>query len=474
MPRPSLWLRVLLLPLDLAAIAFAIVIAYSLRSASMAEPGLLGFARTQGLIFPLKAYLFLFILSIPIWVLSFAERGLYDLRTRRGYIDEAARVVLGVSTGLTLSLAALFITRTVDVSRYVILNTWWLAIVTILAVRLLIRVADYLLVYSGLGTVPVAVILPKDREPKTGVIADLIKLLKTNRDWPWRLAGLIGNRKDDLGDVADIPRLTRDGRLDELWLLGAVELEVAERATNLALTSGAVVRMLPERLSRRAHKVLPEEVFGLPLLRLQRTPLDGWGRVVKRSLDVILGGVIFVLLLPVMAIIALLIKLDSKGPVIYSQARIGENGRPFMFLKFRSMVVDADKQHEKLIKEHGNMFKLKDDPRQTRIGRFLRKSSLDELPQLINVLRGEMSLVGPRPPMPVEVEKYSSEERRRLGVKPGMTGLWQVSGRSLASGKTFEEWVELDAYYIEHWSLWLDLKIIFKTAFVILSGIGAF
>jgi len=474
MPRPSFWLRVLLLPLDLVAVAFALVIAYSLRSSGVTEPGLLGFARTQGLILPLKTYLFLFVMAAPIWIFSFAERGLYDLRARRSYFDEAARVVLAVSTGLTLSLAVLFITRTIDVSRFVILNTWWLAIVTILAVRLLVRLADYLLVYTGLGIVPVAVILPARREAEAGVVADIVRLLKTNRDWPWRLAGEIAGRDKNLGDVSDIPRLTRDGKLDELWLLGAVDSDLAERATNLALTSGAVVRMLPERLSRRAQKVVPEEVFGLPLLRLQRTPLDGWGRVVKRSLDIILGSLLFILLLPLMAIIALLIKLDSEGSIIYAQSRIGENGRPFMFLKFRSMVKGADKQHENLIKEHGNMFKLKDDPRQTKIGRFLRKSSLDELPQLINVLRGEMSLVGPRPPMPVEVERYTADERRRLGVKPGMTGLWQVSGRSLASGKTFAEWVELDAYYIEHWSLWLDLKIIFRTVFVILSGMGAF
>lgn len=175
-----------------------------------------------------------------------------------------------------------------------------------------------------------------------------------------------------------------------------------------------------------------------------------------------------------MLLIALAIKLDSPGPVLFRQTRIGKGGKPFTLYKFRSMVDGADRQQEALRRATGRsalLFKLRDDPRVTRVGRFLRRTSLDELPQFFNVLKGEMSVVGPRPPVPEEVAEYQDWHLQRLLVTPGLTGLWQVNGRS---DLTFDEMVRLDLYYVENWSPWLDLKVILRTVPVVLTGRGAY
>ena len=195
---------------------------------------------------------------------------------------------------------------------------------------------------------------------------------------------------------------------------------------------------------------------------------------VKRTLDIVVSLSGLILCLPLCVVVTFLIKLDSRGPVIFKQVRLGRGGRPFMFYKFRSMGVGSEKIQDEL--RHLNMtegpvFKIKNDPRVTRVGRFLRRTTLDELPQLWNVLKGEMSLVGPRPPVPEEVAQYTHLQRRRLDVTPGLTCLWQVSGRSEIS---FSEWVQLDLYYIQHQSLLLDLKILIRTIPAVLSRRGAY
>ena len=194
----------------------------------------------------------------------------------------------------------------------------------------------------------------------------------------------------------------------------------------------------------------------------------------KRCVDVVGGGLALVVLAPLFAVIALLVKATSRGPVLFVQDRVGKGGRLFRFYKFRTMVLDAEARKAEL--EHlnemsGPVFKIARDPRMTRVGAWLRKSSLDELPQFWNVLKGDMSLVGPRPPVPDEVERYTKREAQRLSVTPGMTGLWQVSGRSTISG--FDAWVDIDLRYVNEWSLGLDLWILVKTPFVVISTRGA-
>ncbi|MGY2085167.1 sugar transferase [Blastococcus sp. SYSU DS0539] len=213
---------------------------------------------------------------------------------------------------------------------------------------------------------------------------------------------------------------------------------------------------------------------GLPLLSVEQPCFEGWRRMVKGGVDRVVAGVALLLLAPVLAIVAAAVALTSPGPVLYRQERVGLGGRSFTMLKFRSMVVDADRQLERLREENisdGLLFKMRTDPRVTPVGRLLRRLSLDELPQLLNVLGGSMSLVGPRPPLPGEVARYDTSVSRRLLVKPGLTGLWQISGRSDLS---WEESVRLDLRYVENWSLALDLLILWKTGRAVLSSSGAY
>jgi len=201
--------------------------------------------------------------------------------------------------------------------------------------------------------------------------------------------------------------------------------------------------------------------------------LSAWQVAVKRIIDVAVSLIAMLVLIPLTAIIAVGIKLSSKGPVFFKQARVGLNGTLFILYKFRSMYENADEIKQSLghmNEAEGPIFKIKRDPRITKLGAILRKTSLDELPQFINVLRGEMSLVGPRPPLPLEVDKYTDYQRGRLAVRPGLTCLWQVQGRSSVS---FDRWVELDLEYIRRQSLWLDLVILLKTVPAVLKGTGA-
>lgn len=197
-------------------------------------------------------------------------------------------------------------------------------------------------------------------------------------------------------------------------------------------------------------------------------------RIAKRVMDVVAASIGLVLLAPLMLLIAIAIKLDSPGPVLFRQVRIGKGGKPFWFIKFRSMVKNAEQIKRDLMPQNevrgGPVFKMRNDPRVTRVGRFLRRYSLDELPQLIHVLHGEMSLVGPRPPLPSEVASYGEWELRRLSVTPGLTCLWQISGRSDIG---FREWVELDHIYIDTMSFWTDLKILLFTVPAVITGKGA-
>lgn len=214
---------------------------------------------------------------------------------------------------------------------------------------------------------------------------------------------------------------------------------------------------------------MPDLRISVPVIELPRSY-----RLAKRALDIVVASIALVLLAPLMLLIAIAIKLDSPGPVLFRQVRVGKGGKLFWFIKFRSMVKNAEQIKRELIPKNevrgGPVFKMRNDPRVTRVGRFLRRYSLDELPQLIHVLQGEMSLVGPRPPLPSEVKSYGEWEMRRLSVTPGLTCLWQISGRSDIG---FREWVELDHIYIDTMSFWTDLKILLFTVPAVITGKGA-
>ncbi|MGY5894601.1 sugar transferase [Blastococcus deserti] len=278
----------------------------------------------------------------------------------------------------------------------------------------------------------------------------------------------------DLGDVADAVRA-----------LGADTVAV----TNSSETAAAYLRRLswdlegsgvellvaPGLMEVAGPRLHMRPFIGLPLLHVEEPEFTGAKRLVKVAMDRLVAGGALLLLAPVLAAIALAVRLDSPGPVLFRQVRVGQGGREFTMLKFRTMVADAELRRAELLGQNQNadglLFKIADDPRITPVGRLLRRFSLDELPQLFNVLSGRMSLVGPRPPLPSEVALYDDSVRRRLLVKPGLTGLWQVSGRS---DLTWEESVRLDLRYVENWSLLLDVMILWKTGFAVVRARGAY
>jgi exopolysaccharide biosynthesis polyprenyl glycosylphosphotransferase len=278
-----------------------------------------------------------------------------------------------------------------------------------------------------------------------------------------------------MGMVADLRDVIREVGAECVFVaasaLSANEMGYVAKAVRLEGVEVRVTATLPEVLSSR---VAVQSLGGVTALSLRPVRLTGTQAVIKRAFDIVVAGIGLVLISPVLAAIAVAIKLTSPGPVLFRQKRVGHRGRPFTMLKFRTMRLGADRMVDELRAEHGVedlMFKMKDDPRVTKVGRFLRKVSLDELPQLINVVIGDMSLVGPRPPLPEEVTRYEDWQFDRLEVPPGISGLWQVSGRSDLS---FDDCVRLDLFYIENWSLAYDLYILAKTIPVLVSKRGAY
>jgi len=263
--------------------------------------------------------------------------------------------------------------------------------------------------------------------------------------------------------------------VDELWIEGLpADESPAHRLATDAATRGISVRcLLPQDLFFGARWSV--ESFGeITTLTAARVPIDEFALALKRPLDFVCAALLLLVTLPVMAVSALAILCTQGTPILFRQSRIGLNGRSFRLYKFRTMYRDAEARLAGLRARNemtGPVFKMRRDPRITPIGRWLRRLSIDELPQLFNVLKGEMSIVGPRPPTPDEVDLYEPRQRRRLSVRPGITGLWQVNGRSEIS--SFERWVELDLEYIDHWSLWLDLKILLRTIPAVLLARGA-
>jgi exopolysaccharide biosynthesis polyprenyl glycosylphosphotransferase len=278
-----------------------------------------------------------------------------------------------------------------------------------------------------------------------------------------------------LGRLDDVPALLQAERVAEViitlpWMHQRRIMELV-RACEVARVRPRVV---PDLFQLSLDRLDMDDIGGIPLLGLREANIPRTGRLIKRALDVIVAAMSLVLAAPLMLLVALVIRLESPGPAIFQQVRVGQNGKPFCIYKFRSMRAGAEEQQAALQQRNeadGPLFKIRADPRLTLSGRFLRRTSMDELPQLLNVLRGEMSLVGPRPAPPHEVAQYQAWHRQRLEVPQGMTGLWQVSGRS---DLTFDEMCLLDIYYIENWSLGLDLTILARTVPRVLIGNGAY
>jgi exopolysaccharide biosynthesis polyprenyl glycosylphosphotransferase len=270
-----------------------------------------------------------------------------------------------------------------------------------------------------------------------------------------------------IGKLSDLEKLIRKYNIDQVYMLQKRDMDInnLQKYVDLCIEMGVTCRVIVDTFKRRKSFSYVSSIGTYPVTTFHTVTMNTAERVFKRLFDICFALVAIVLTSPIMLITAIAIKLDSKGPVFFKQVRVGKNGRHFKMWKFRSMYQNADELKSSLMEfneiEDGMMFKMKDDPRVTRVGKFIRKTSIDELPQFFNVLFGSMSVVGTRPPTIDEVAKYSTKQWRRISIKPGITGMWQISGRS--SITDFNEVVEMDTKYIDEWSLWLDFKIILKT-----------
>jgi exopolysaccharide biosynthesis polyprenyl glycosylphosphotransferase len=278
-----------------------------------------------------------------------------------------------------------------------------------------------------------------------------------------------------LGDVSELEKTLREKVVDEVFIFLPIKSHYSEIQQILETCEkvGVEVKLLAEIFNLNLSRSMITQHEDINIINIYTTPRMGWQLTAKRLLDIMVSAILLFLHMPIILLVSVLIKITSRGNVFFLQERLGYNGRPFNCIKFRTMVENAEEMKGELLANNemdGPVFKMKADPRVTPIGRFLRKTSLDELPQLINVLLGDMSLVGPRPPIPSEVDQYVLTDIRRLSMKPGITCIWQVSGRNNIS---FDKWMELDRHYIDNWSFWLDIKILAKTIEAVIKGSGA-
>lgn len=464
MRRFDLTFRALLIPLDFVALNAAALAAYSLRF-SKTFTDLRPILQTV----PVDQYISVVNLFAIGWLLIFAVAGLYNLRPRPLW-TEAGRIVISATAGTLLVIATLFLRREVTTSRFLVLAVLPLSIGYVCVLRWLLRFIRYQLLQAHIGQQRIVII------GKTKTALELVQLYEQKPSLgylpikTWKTWNETARR--------EIERLAKDQRIDGI-LLADPDLPKEESLDLIALAEERHLdfRYLADQFAASFAHVEMSTESGIPILEVKRTPLDGWGRVAKRLFDIAASSILIVLLSPIMILMAIAIKLDSEGTVFFSRLpngeplmRIGERGVPFHYLKFRSMLKDQDTRRYKdlaaLNMREGPLIKIKDDPRITRVGHVIRRWSLDELSELFLVLLGRMSLVGPRPHLPEEVAKYERHHRRVLTIKPGITGMAQISGRS---DLHFEDEVRLDTWYIEHWSLWLDLWILFKTPLAVIA-----
>ncbi|MEK7557744.1 MAG: sugar transferase [Patescibacteria group bacterium] len=469
MKRSELYFSFLLVPLDFLMIILAAVSAYSFRFTQLARD-------IRPVIFnlPFSEYLRIVLLIDVSWIIIFALAGLYGIRNARHMAKEIYRVILACSTGLVLIVILIFFFRELFSSRFIVLAGWLLAIIYISLARIIVRFIQRKLFKFGIGVHRVVIV----GNSKTTDI--LIREFASQSNSGYEVIKRF--RDFSLESSQELADFIKTKEVDEV-LQADPNLSKAEvlRLYDFTDEHFLTFKYAADLLGTRVLKTDVTEIAGIPVVEVMETPLEGWGIIYKRIFDVIFSLFFIIIFSPILIIIALLIKLDSKGPIFYKNERVSKNGC-FKLFKFRSMLVchcvgseysdieEALKYEKQLILEksvkEGPLYKIVDDPRLTGMGKFIRRWSIDELPQFFNVLIGNMSLVGPRPHQPREVAKYERHHKKVLSIKPGITGLAQISGRSDLS---FEDEIKLDSYYIENWSLLFDIAILFKTPFAVLK-----
>ena len=461
MKRSELLFSAITLPFDYLAILLAAVGAYFLRYFSLVQ-------NIRPVVFDLRFGEFLSLsASIAlVWLVIFALTGLYRLGATRSVVEELGRIFVACSAGLALVLAVMVFSRYLFDSRFIILAAWVLAIIFVSFERLLIRLIQRQAFKAGVGIHRVIII-------GDGAVAQaLAHEFKQRPTLGYKIIDQLN--RFDATTAQYLGELVQADKFDEIIQVNHnLSSEETSDLVSFANLNHLTFKYTADLLGAQLINLEVKTIAGTPVVEVKRTRLDGWGRIYKRIFDIILALIFIVITLPLMILIALAIKIDSAGQIFFVYKRMGQFGRAFTYFKFRSMVKNAHQyrfdseflKQQKNLRAGSPMMKFKNGPGVTRVGKFIRRWSLDELPEFFLVLAGKMSLVGPRPHEIEEVAKYQQHHREVLTLKPGLTGLAQVSGRS---DLNFEEEVKLDVYYVENWSLTLDWQIIFKTPLAII------
>ncbi len=411
-------------------------------------------------------------------IIIFVLRGLYKIRLTGSWFHQVKTIISAATVGLTLVIAYYFVFQATNNSRLLVPFVWAAVIVVLCVARLLVAGAMGILHRLGLGTTRLLVV-------GSGRLAKMVmQHIVANPNLGYSIIGFLNDMDEPPGDFGrfkmlgtlnDLGMVIRSMFVDEVIIaLPSHMNQHAIRSVKMCERLGASFKLIPDLYEMSLSRIDMETIEGIPLIGIKQASLNSVQRFITRAVDVC--GSILILLLgsPLWLVIVLIVGISSPGPIIYRHWRVGRKEKPFLTYKFRSMYKNADERLALLLAKNevqGPLFKMKDDPRITPIGKFLRRTSLDEIPQLFNVIKGEMSLVGPRPPLPHEVDQYEDWQKGRLSVKPGLTGLWQVRGRSDIS---FDEGVLMDLYYIENWSLRLYFKILLRTIPAVLFSRGAY
>ncbi len=417
-------------------------------------------------------------LALAIWLLTFVLLSVYNNVRVLKAVDELRIIPVAVSMASFALAGALYLSYR-DLSRLLFVYFVAIDLALLLIFRLFLRLIFRVAVGRRYGTTRVLIIGAGKAGRKVG------RIMKEGREAGLRLIGFLDDEAPKqekicadlpiLGGLGNTCRVVKEHKVDEVVF--ALPLRAHRKLVNLVIDLQRLpvnVRVVPDFFDLAFFQATTEHFGGLPLINLREPAINGYQRVVKRAFDLIVATILILFLAPLIALIALLIKLGSKGPAIFKQERVGENCKPFQMYKFRTMVPDAEERLDEVLTqtEDGEIIhKVENDPRVTRLGRFLRRMSLDELPQLFNVLKGEMSLVGPRPEMPWLVDRYEQWQLKRFSVPQGITGWWQVHGRS---DRPMHLHTEDDLYYIQHWSLLLDIQILCMTIGAVLKQKGAY
>ena len=408
----------------------------------------------------------------------FALRGLYGIRLTGSWFRQTWTIVSSATLGLAFLITYYFVFQPQSSSRLIVLFVWASAIVVLCTARLIVSSAMGILYRLGLGETRLLVV-------GSGRLGKMImQHIVANPNLGYNIVGFLHDMNEPpsdfgrfkmLGTLDDLGMVIRSMQIDEVIIALPSNLhQQSIRSVRLCERLGTSFKLVPDLYELSLSRIDMEAIEGIPLIGIKQVSINSMQQIVTRVADIIVALLVLMIGFPIWLCIALAIRLSSSGPILYEHIRMGLNGRPFKVYKFRSMYKNAETRLADLMAHNevpGPLFKIKDDPRVTPVGKFLRHTSFDEIPQLFNVIKGEMSLVGPRPSLPQEVAQYEEWQKGRLAVKPGMTGLWQVRGRSDIS---FDEGVLMDLYYIENWSLRLYFQTLLRTIPAVLFHRGAY